>query len=209
MNVKCPKCGGDARRETDTMDTFVDSSWYFYRYCDPHNSQRAVRFEEDRLLVPDRSIHRRRRARHPAPDLLALLHQGDARHRADRKRRARRAPVHPGHGDQGRREDVEDQGQRGQPDEMIERTAPTPAACLSCSPRRPKRTWTGPTRASKGAYRFLGRVFRFVTRNVGPRRRTRRSGSRPAGAAQAAPDHPAKSPRISTIAGTSTPRSPR
>ncbi|MCM3564315.1 leucine--tRNA ligase [Hydrogenophaga intermedia] len=54
--VVCPVCGAQARRETDTMDTFVDSSWYFMRYCDPKNSERMVAGGTDYWMPMDQYI---------------------------------------------------------------------------------------------------------------------------------------------------------
>jgi leucyl-tRNA synthetase len=54
--VVCPVCGQPARRETDTMDTFVDSSWYYMRYCDPKNDQRMVAEGADYWMPMDQYI---------------------------------------------------------------------------------------------------------------------------------------------------------
>ncbi len=52
LKVKCPTCGGPAERETDTMDTFVDSSWYFFRYTDPQNKNHFAEKEKMRKWLP-------------------------------------------------------------------------------------------------------------------------------------------------------------
>lgn len=52
VNVPCPRCGGDAQRDTDTMDTFVDSSWYFLRYISPQDDTQAFDPEGVRAWMP-------------------------------------------------------------------------------------------------------------------------------------------------------------
>ncbi|KAK0651799.1 hypothetical protein B0T16DRAFT_320970 [Cercophora newfieldiana] len=52
VNTSCPKCSGPAKRDTDTMDTFVDSSWYYMRFIDPHNKDAPFSAEQAKALLP-------------------------------------------------------------------------------------------------------------------------------------------------------------
>ena len=52
VNTTCPRCGGPARRETDTMPQWAGSSWYFLRYCDPHNDKELASKEALEYWMP-------------------------------------------------------------------------------------------------------------------------------------------------------------
>jgi leucyl-tRNA synthetase len=98
MNAPCPGCGGKGRRETDTMDTFICSSWYYYRYADPHNDREVFsREQSDTWLPVDQYIGG---IEHAILHLLysRFFYQGLKRRRADVGSGAVYTVVGPGYG---------------------------------------------------------------------------------------------------------------
>jgi leucyl-tRNA synthetase len=167
VNVACPRCGGPARRETDTMDTFMDSSWYFYRYCDPHNSKGpfdpariAYWFEIDQYIG---GIEH------------AILHLIYSRFFTKMMRDIglieNREPVRRMF-NQGMviAEGAKMSKSRGNvvgADMLAEKYGTDTARMFVLFAAPPEKDADWRTEGAEGIYRFLGRVYRFATRNVG------------------------------------------
>ena len=167
MNVKCPKCGGDARRESDTMDTFIDSSWYFYRYCDPHNSTAPFDSAKIAYWFPiDQYIGG---VEH------AILHLIYSRFWTKMMRDiglvSNDEPIArmftQGMVIKDGAKMSKSKGNVVSADQMIERFGADTGRVfeLFAAPPEKEMDWTDA--GANGAYNFLGRVYRFVTRNVG------------------------------------------
>jgi leucyl-tRNA synthetase len=166
VNVRCPKCGGPARRETDTMDTFIDSSWYFYRYCDAHNSEMpfdpakiAYWFEIDQYIGG---------VEH------AILHLIYSRFFTKMMRDigliANREPVRRMF-TQGMviAEGAKMSKSKGNvvgADMLAEKYGADTARMFVLFAAPPEREVDWRWEGADGIYRFLGRVYRFVTRNI-------------------------------------------
>jgi leucyl-tRNA synthetase len=167
MNVKCPKCGADARRESDTMDTFIDSSWYFYRYCDPHNSNAPFDSKKIAYWFPiDQYIGGVEHA------ILHLIYSrfwtkmmrdlGLVTNNEPAARLFTQGMVIKDGAKMSK-----SKGNVVSADDMIERFGADTGRLfeLFAAPPEKEMDWT--EAGANGAYSFLGRVYRFVTRNVG------------------------------------------
>jgi leucyl-tRNA synthetase len=170
VNVICPKCGGPARRETDTMDTFVDSSWYFYRYTDAHNDRAPFDSKIAQYWFGDRGIDQ-----YIGGVEHAILHLIYSRFWTKFMRDlgliTNDEPVErlftQGMVIKEGRKMSKNLGNVVSPDEMVARYGADAARLYSLFAAPPDRDLDWQDSGIEGIQRFLGRVYRFFVRNSG------------------------------------------
>src|SRR6202790_3599034 len=166
VNATCPKCGGPARRETDTMDTFVDSSWYFYRYTDAHNDRAPFDGKTAQYWFPiDQYIGGVEHA------ILHLIYSrfwtkfmrdlGMITNDEPADRLFTQGMVIKDGAKMSK-----SLGNVVSPDEMVARYGADAARLYSLFAAPPDRDLDWPGSGIEGIQRFLGRVYRFVVRNA-------------------------------------------
>ena len=169
VNATCPKCGGPARRETDTMDTFVDSSWYFYRYTDAHNDRAPFDGKAAQYWFGERGIDQ-----YIGGVEHAILHLIYSRFwtkfMRDLGMITNDEPVErlftQGMVIKDGRKMSKNLGNVVSPDEMIARYGADAARLNSLFAAPPDRDLDWQDSGVEGIQRFLGRVYRFVVRNA-------------------------------------------
>ncbi len=165
LNTICPKCGGPARRETDTMDTFVDSSWYFYRYTDAHNNTAPFDSEKIAYWFPiDQYIGGVEHA------ILHLIYSRFwTKFMRDMGLVKNDEPVArlftQGMVIKDGAKMSKSLGNVVSPDEMVERYGADATRMYSLFAAPPERDLDWQESGIEGIQRFLGRVYRFYVRN--------------------------------------------
>ncbi len=166
VNVPCPKCGGAARRETDTMDTFIDSSWYFYRYCDARNSEAPFGKDIIRYWFPiDQYIGGIEHA------ILHLIYSRFwTKVMRDLGLITWDEPVTnlftQGMVIKDGAKMSKSKGNVVDPDEIVGRFGADTCRMFSLFAAPPEKELEWQETGVEGQFRFLGRVYRFVTRNA-------------------------------------------
>jgi leucyl-tRNA synthetase len=167
VNVACPQCGGAARRETDTMDTFIDSSWYFYRYCDPRNDKApydsekiAYWFEIDQYIggVEHAILHLIY-----SRFFTKVMHDLGLIKNAEPARRLFTQGMVIAEG-------VKMSKSKGNvvgADLLADKFGADTARMFVLFAGPPEKEVDWREEGAEGIYRFLGRVYRYVTRNAG------------------------------------------